>query len=50
MALLEARNLRKTYRLGKAQGRRGPARRRRDDRGRRDGRDHGPVRAPARAR
>ena len=43
MALLEARNLRKTYRLGKTAGVAGPARSGRHDRGRRDGRDHGPV-------
>ena len=44
MALLEGRNLRKTYQLGKRNIVAGAARRRRRDRARRDGRDHGPVR------
>ena len=44
MALLEGHDLRKTYHLGRHNERRRPPRRRRRDRGRRDGRDHGPVR------
>ena len=44
MALLEAQNLRKTFHLGRHNDVAGPPRRRRDDRGRRDGRDHGAIR------
>ena len=44
MALLEGRNLRKTYRLSRKNIDRRAARRRRNDRARRDGRDHGAVR------